>query len=591
MLVKIPSALCVQKRMCALKSAFVCLLFAFLLTACAAELAMLPGSSFDHVPAEHLGHPEHTTTKAPFSDSGQRDESRKLLDRFAYATQAHEAAGDSARRDDDSNVASGARSGARDLATGSGSAAILKAAPFNSTELDVPLFSVEAVSAPLQAVLFSLANDAGLQLKLHGTFDDRVTLNAQDQAMDEVLQTLADQAGFSWDRTPNSIELWSGDAYSKSYPVNYLNVSRLTQSSVGLATRVGTINASDGNGSSIANSSQTRIENTSQHDFWQALADDVQSLISQAKDSDAPLDSQVSINREAGLISLYSTPEVHRDLQRYLVQLHGSAQRQVLIEATVVEVALSNSYSAGVDWQVLAGGVNGINAAQVLVGAPAVSADSVGRLTAPSGLATLIHKGGTADIMATLSLLEQFGDVSILSRPRIIAMNNQSSVLKVVDNRVYFTVNVQRIQNDEKDEVVTETEIHTVPVGLVMNVTPQISEEGVVMLNVRPTLSRILGFVNDPNPELALANVQNGVPEIQVREMESMLQVSSGDMAIIGGLMQETGSDKTERIPLLGSLPVVGNIFSNRNRQRRQTELLIVLRPTVIEQSKQAAFR
>ena len=469
-------------------------------------------------------------------------------------------------------------------------AELKKDLPLQAIEVD-DTFTIEAVSAPVDVLLFSLASDAQLQLQLLGKNEARVTINALSQSLDEIMRSLADQAGFSWQKTRDALVVWSGEAYAMSYPVDYLNIHRRTQSSVGLATQVGTINASAGEGGSIANSSQTRVENTSEHHFWDSLQTDLQSIIKQAADSKASAASDFSINREAGLLSLYAKPEIHRNLQRYLKLLHGSTQRQVLIEATVVEVALSDSFEAGVDWQVLANGINGFSAAQVLVGAPQLAADTVNRIAAPAGLVSLTHQGSNADIGATLSLLEQFGDVRILSRPRIIALNNQSSVLKVVDNRVYFTVNVQRRQTEEQDEIITETEIHTVPVGLVMNVTPYISEHGSVMLNVRPTLSRILGFVNDPNPELAAANVSNGVPEIQVREMESMLQVDSGQVAIIGGLMQETQSDNNARLPGLGSLPGIGRLFSKNSRERRQTELLIVLRPTVLDNTTSVARR
>ncbi len=443
-------------------------------------------------------------------------------------------------------------------------------------------YSLEAFNAPVEALLFALANDADLQLHLNGKIDAQITINAVDQSIDDIMTVLARQAGFSWQLENRDLSIWTGEAYTHTYPVNYLNIYRRTQSSVGLATQVGTINASNESGSSIANSSQTRIENTSEHNFWDSLLVDIQNVVDQGVSGDSPSGSSFSINREAGILTVHTKPSVHSALQRYLKVLHGTTQRQVLIEATVVEVALSENFDAGVDWQVLAKGVNGISAAQVLAGVPLVAAQTVGRLTGPAGLVSFVQEGGRNDVSATLSLLEQFGDVRILSRPRIIALNNQSSVLKVVDNRVYFTVNVQRRQTEERDEVITETEIHTVPVGLVMNVTPQISEHGMVMLNVRPTLSRILGFVNDPNPELALANVQNGVPEIQVREMESMLQVQSGNVAIIGGLMQETQSDNDTRLPGLGALPGIGRLFSSESRTRRQTELLIVLRPTVL---------
>lgn len=549
------------------------------LTGCAVDIASLPKSSFNR----------------PVSDRSELEQgTEQLLSSYASAEPAI---------DVDRHAEMIARSdvaGVEQLLHGSGSQTQQqflrssdrvdsnKAAPRDKT---ADSFTIEAIDAPLGALLFSLASDAKLQLQVNGQIDARVTINALHQPFENVMRLLADQGGFSWQERHGTLSVWSGDAYARSYAIDYLNIHRRTQSSVGLATQVGTINAAVTDGGSIANSSQTQVENTSEHHFWDSLHSDLQSMVNQGTDSQSGAGSDFSINREAGLLSLYARPEVHRNLQHYLELLHGSTQRQVLIEATVVEVALSDSFEAGVDWQVLANGVSGFNAAQVLVGAPQVAAETVNRIASPAGLASLIHQGSDASISATLSLLEQFGDVRILSKPRIIALNNQSSVLKVVDNRVYFTVNVQRRQTEDQDEIVTETEIHTVPVGLVMHVTPYISERGSVMLNVRPTLSRILGFVNDPNPELAAANVSNGVPEIQVREMESMLQVDSGQVAIIGGLMQETQSDNDARLPGLGRLPGIGRLFSKRSHERRQTELLIVLRPTVLDSTSSVAHR
>ncbi|MFK7855584.1 MAG: pilus (MSHA type) biogenesis protein MshL [Granulosicoccus sp.] len=459
------------------------------------------------------------------------------------------------------------------------------------------LLSIDAIAAPAESLLFALAGNAALELEINGDLTKLITIKLANKPIGYLLDKLSAQAAFAWQIEHNKLRVWSGDAYIHSYAIDYLNIDRRTQSSVGLATQVGTINAADST-ASIANSSETRVENVSEHHFWYSLQTDLEGLIAHdyASEHSDVQEAQrgsprFSINREAGLLTLFASPVVHQALQRYLRKLHDTAQRQVLIEATVVEVALSDSFEAGVDWQVLAQGINGFSAAQILVGSPAVNSDTVDRLTAPNGLLSLVQQGSNGDVQATLSLLERFGDVRILSRPRIIALNNQSSVLKVVDNRVYFTVNVERRQTDTKDEIITETEIHTVPVGLVMNVTPQISRNGAVMLNVRPTLSRILGFVNDPNPELAQANVRNSVPEIQVREMESMLQVQSGNVAIIGGLMQDTTEGDDARLPGLGQLPVIKHLFSQRSRKRRQTELLIVLRPTVLQQSLMASVQ
>jgi len=464
-----------------------------------------------------------------------------------------------------------------------GTAADAQLRPTDISPSSSLLLDVNAIDASVDALIYSLAAQSELALKIVGQLEGRVTLKLDQETLPRILDELSGQANFSWEINSSILNIWSRVDYRASYSVNYLNIHRTTLSSVGLATQVGTINADESSGYSIANSSQTNIQNSSEHSFWTSLETDIDLLISPLRSAILPgAGKKFSINREAGLLNVSATPEVHHAVKQYLSKLHDSIHRQVLIEATVVEVALSDRFEAGIDWQLLASGLTGLSAAQVLVGAPTINADSVNRVSSPAGLVSLVQQGGIGDITATLSLLESFGDVKILSRPRIIALNNQSSVLKVVDNRVYFTTKVERSQSESASDIVTETEIHTVPVGLVMNVTPQISADGAVMLNVRPTLSRILGFVNDPNPELALANVQNGVPEIQVREMETMLRVQSGDVAVIGGLMQETSENDNVRLPGLGRIPFLKHLFSHQVSNSRQTELLVVLRPTLV---------
>jgi len=151
---------------------------------------------------------------------------------------------------------------------------------------------------------------------------------------------------------------------------------------------------------------------------------------------------------------------------------------------------------------------------------------------------------------------------------------------------VYFTVNAARQSTDDPYERITETQIHTVPVGLVMNVTPHISANDEVMLNVRPSLSRILGFVDDPNPDLTATNRRNGVPEIQVREMESVLRVNSGSIAVIGGLMQSVQDNRDRQLPGVADLPAVGGLFAQQSRKNQRTELFIVIKPTVMHERR-----
>ena len=178
-----------------------------------------------------------------------------------------------------------------------------------------------------------------------------------------------------------------------------------------------------------------------------------------------------------------------------------------------------------------------------------------------------------------------------------MALNNQTAVLKVVENKIYFTVQstVTPSVGNTAPIVSYNTTQNVVPVGFVMSVTPQISEGDVVVLNVRPTVSRIVSFVNDPNPDLARANVVSRIPEIQTREFESMMRVGSGQTAVLGGLMQDSFETNRDGLPIVSRIPVFGDAVSFRNDTGRKSELVIFLRPLVVKEasveSDLAAYR
>jgi len=195
--------------------------------------------------------------------------------------------------------------------------------------------------------------------------------------------------------------------------------------------------------------------------------------------------------------------------------------------------------------------------------------------------------GKFGDISAVVRLLEQFGTVKVLSSPKVTVLNNQTALIKVVDNVIYFTTEVQiRESTSQMVEALTtryQTEINSLPVGLVMTVTPQISNFSEVILNVRPTISRVVGYKNDPSPDLVKAGITNPIPEIQVREIESILKIGNGNIAIIGGLMQDEINQNRLGVPVLSTLPIIGDLFSYRDDSYRKTELVIFIRPVIVE--------
>ena len=282
-------------------------------------------------------------------------------------------------------------------------------------------------------------------------------------------------------------------------------------------------------------------------------------------------------------MTVLGTEKQHALVQQYLDGITSASQRQVLIEATIAEVQLSNAYQAGVDWSRIAAGT-GFTLQQQLLGSNlGVAPRMVIGYTNPTS--------NLGNISASLRLLEQFGNTRVLSSPKLMAINNQAALLKVVDNVVYFEIEAQTSQNQTNTIQTFNTTPQTVPVGLVMSVLPQITDAGVVNLTVRPTISRITRFVPDPNPSLQVDSqgnplpnpIQNLIPEIQVREMESVLQVGSGQTVVLGGLMQDNVRRDRDAVPVLGRLPSPAkDAFSFRDEEVRKTELIVFLKPTVV---------
>jgi general secretion pathway protein D len=299
--------------------------------------------------------------------------------------------------------------------------------------------------------------------------------------------------------------------------------------------------------------------------------------------------ASVIANPENGIIAVRATSRQHEKVQEFIDQILATAKRQVLIEATVAEVQLSDQYQQGINWSTLRTGSGGFSLTQAQVGTTALPS-GINPGTTP-GLFVLNYAAPNSrfgNLSATIQLLESFGKVKVLSSPKISVLNNQTALLKVVDNRVYFTITAQTTPSTVAGVPPITTfssDVHTVPIGFVMSVTPQIADTDEITLNIRPTISRIIGYVNDPNPDLANAAtpVISRIPEIQTREMESMLKVSSGQIAVMGGLMQDSVNYLKDEVPGLSRLPLFGDIFSYRNETTTKTELVIFLRPVVVK--------
>lgn len=510
--------------------------------------------------------------------------------------------------------------------------------PKPAAKLDT--YSVVVTGVAVQELLFALARDAKLNMDIHSGIQGTVTLNAINQTLPQILSRISKQVDMRYEVDGPNLVVMPDTPYLKNYKVDYVNMARDTSGTVAIATQISTTGAGvTGTGTQAAgggNQSSTSVTNTAKNRFWDSLVQNIKDILKETDKilpegssetvvqqadtqsttgtgaapaaassrgavpagvagSPSPATMQtagstvirrttfreaasVIANSETGVLSIRATSRQHEKIQEFLDQVLTNAKRQVLIEATVVEVRLNSNYQQGIDWsRVGSEGAGGVSLNQSATGT--TTAGVAGSLF----IFNLVNNTRLGSITATVRLLESFGTLKVLSSPKISVINNQTALLKVVDNRVFFTIKADTSQNQTTTITTFTTTLNSVPVGFVMSVTPQISESDTVLLNVRPTVSRITGFVNDPNPALAAANVVSRVPEIQTREMESVIKVASGQVAVMGGLMQDEVNNQDDAVPGLGQLPGIGNLFKHRNDSNTKTELVIFLRPVVIK--------
>jgi MSHA type pilus biogenesis protein MshL len=496
-------------------------------------------------------------------------------------------------------------------------------------------YSVVVSEVPVKDLLVALARDTRQNIDVHPGITGLVSLNAINETLPVILERVSKQVNMRYRVEGNTIIVSPDTAYVKTYRVNYVNMARETSSTIGVTGELAVAGGTGGTaaaGAGTSSGSSTVVRTVSRNDFWDQLRDNVrailnstrlQSLSADAKAErlqlvkqeqelrvkqmeaasragqgaptlatsviSAPGSSQqqatllpddVVVNAVSGTVTVNATEKQHQLIQAHIDSIVNAMQRQVLIEATIVEVLLSERYQGGVDWSRLP-----------VTGGPSLQQQTLGGFGAG-----LIQQGNNffqvgyvdpnsplGNISATVKLLQEFGNTRVLSSPKLMALNNQTALLKVVDNIVYFEVSSSTSQGVQGSTLATvTTTAKTVAVGVVMSVTPQINDDGRVSLTVRPTVTRLRPeqpFVQDPNPVLLIDNL---VPQIQVREMESVLMVGSGQTVVLGGLMQDAARRSRKQIPGADALAAAGELLRFRDEEVQKSELMIFLRPVVV---------
>ncbi len=507
---------------------------------------------------------------------------------------------------------------------------------------------------PLKDVLLELSRLANVDMELDSGISGGISFIAHDKPFNEVISRISELAGLRFQMTEGILRVERDLPYVESYSLDFLNVDRSGTSSINISTNAatssGTGGINSGSTQSITSTSQSDFWNSLQSGIKQILNYSPKKRSTKTKDFEvdgteiapealdaaggaAPVaaatimpgmedcaimtqggvpvatasggmsggDCQTfyTINRQAGVLTVSATKKQHDLIERFIGKIKENASAQVLIEAKIVEITLNDQYQSGVQWSAInrkLGVVNNFNTVTQTGGVftaklPPRTIDGV-TIGGTGG-----NSGGLDDF---LQLVENFGTTRTLSSPRLHAINNQQAVLTFAENFVYFELKVQQQQTTTatgaqgQPLITVDSTVKTVPIGIILNLQPSVNTEtGEITLVVRPTLSRITSFVEDPAVAFIAAQnnrtITNKVPVVEVRELDSILKLKSGQVMVIGGLMQNTASNKDRGLPGVSEVPWIGNLFKSVNKEEKTQELIIFIRATLVSPNGSAA--
>ncbi|WP_323981492.1 pilus (MSHA type) biogenesis protein MshL [Aeromonas media] len=470
--------------------------------------------------------------------------------------------------------------------------------------LAVPEKRLRIVAHDVDAVEFfgSLFKGSRYSVAVHPGVAGAISVELKDVTLQEALATVGDMYGFDVQRKGNVFHVYPAGLRTETIPVNYLMMARRGLSRTSVSTGGVTANDNNNNGNNNVdssgnnnggnnnlgssngdngnsnNSNGTRIETDSNNDYWTDLRDALQTLIGTGEGR------AVITSPQAGLVTVRAYPKELKAVREFLDQSGEHLKRQVVLEARILEVSLNEGYEQGVDWSGLSAswdGNKGITGGGSLLDSPIASTPNQIFRALGGGAGFTISDG---NFNVAVSLLKTQGDVNTLSSPRVTATNNQKAVIKVGTDE-YFVTNASTTTTTSGNSapiVTPNVELTPFFSGIALDVTPQIDEAGRVLLHIHPS-------VIDTEEQNKTINVGTADPLVlplaksAIRESDTVVQANNGDIIVIGGLMKTDKQEIVSKVPLLGDIPWVGEAFTNRRESTKKVELVILLKPTVVE--------
>ncbi|NSL55385.1 pilus (MSHA type) biogenesis protein MshL [Uliginosibacterium aquaticum] len=461
-----------------------------------------------------------------------------------------------------------------------------------------PRFDLVVSDAPVRQVFLSMVADTRYSMLLPNDLDGKVTVSLKDVSVREALDALRELYGYEYRIEGSRIFIQGRSLQTRIMKVNYLNAVRKGTSDIRVISGSVSDSASS-SGSTTAGTSGTssntstnfvtsKITTTAQSDFWGELQEAVKSIIGTAEGR------SVVVSPQSGVLVVRALPGEIAQVEAFLAASQLTLERQVIIEAKIMEVVLSDSFQAGINWAAFGG--SRISAGQLTPGSSisqggAISTTPIGT----SGVGNISNSSDAVGAMfgmilrssnftAVINLLEEQGRVHVLSSPRVAALNNQKAVLKVgTDN--FFVTNISSTASTTSNGNPTSTPNLTLQPffsGVALDVTPQIDGEDRITLHIHPMVSKVTAVTQEINLG-TLGKFSLPLASSQVSEMDSVVRIRDGQMVALGGLIREGAANTDQGIPGASNLPIVGNLFKNQSIESERRELVILLRPTVVQ--------
>ncbi|EGR1464145.1 pilus (MSHA type) biogenesis protein MshL [Vibrio cholerae] len=460
-------------------------------------------------------------------------------------------------------------------------------------------FRIQAEDVEAKAFFASLVQGTEYSTAIHPAVTGRITLNLTDVTLDEALGVVRDLYGFEVVKEGKVIQVYPAGLRTVTIPVDYLQFKRtgrsLTSITTGTITNTDTNNSSSSSssssGSSDGNSSSsssrrsdsrggTEIETTNESDFWPLLEKAVAQLLGGSGGQ------TVIANPQAGVLTLRAYPDEIRQVNEFLGISQQRMHRQVILEAKILEVTLSDGYQQGINWsKAFSSNGAGYNIGSGTItqdssGNPITSAlpglDAIGSLL--GGQSNVVISSGSFD--AVISFMATQGDLNVLSSPRVTASNNQKAVIKVGTDEYYVTDLSSVVGTGDNAQASPDITLTPFFSGISLDVTPQIDDQGNVLLHVHPAVIEVeqqTKIITYNSQEITLPLARSSI-----RESDSVIRAKDGDVVVIGGLMKTNTIERVSKVPFLGDVPGLGNLFRNISNQTQKTELVILLKPTVV---------